>query len=134
MIRVATATEMRDLDARAATECGIPSLLLMENAGAETVRELLEAFPKAARARVLVLCGRGNNGGDGFVIARRLLGRGVSVRTLLLARGEEIGGDARINLDILEKLGAAPVEIRDGADLPVVRDALGFAEIGRAHV
>ncbi len=129
MIRVATATEMRDLDARAATECGIPSLLLMENAGAETVRELLEAFPKAARARVLVLCGRGNNGGDGFVIARRLLGRGVSVRTLLLARGEEIGGDARINLDILEKLGAAPVEIRGGADLPVVRDALGSADL-----
>ena len=85
MIRVVTASEMRELDSRAVAECGIPSLLLMENAGAETVRELLDAFPNAAGSGVLVLCGRGNNGGDGFVIARRLLGRGVSVRTILLA-------------------------------------------------
>src|SRR5512143_4130997 len=114
MIRVATASEMQELDRRVAAECGIPSLLLMENAGGETVRELLSAFPEAARSRVLVLCGRGNNGGDGFVIARLLLGRGVSVRTMLLARVEEIRGDARVNLDILRKLGADPVVV--GAD------------------
>ena len=127
MIRVATASEMQELDRRAAAECGIPSLLLMENAGGETVREMLAAFPEAARSRVLVLCGRGNNGGDGFVIARRLLGRGLSVRTILLARREDIRGDARINLDILGKLGAAPIEIGAGGDLSVVEDAIGSA-------
>ena len=120
---------MRDLDGRAVAECGIPSLLLMENAGAETVRELLDAFPGAARSRVLVLCGRGNNGGDGFVIARRLLGRGVSVRTLLLARREEIRGDARVNLDILEKMGATPVEVGAEGGLSAVRDAIGCADL-----
>src|SRR5512143_2706379 len=124
MIRVATASEMQELDRRAAAECGIPSLLLMENAGAETVREMLAAFPEAARSRVLVLCGRGNNGGDGFVIARRLLGRGVSVCTMLLARREDIRGDARINLDILGKLGAAPVELGARGDLSAVQDAI----------
>jgi hydroxyethylthiazole kinase-like uncharacterized protein yjeF len=129
MIRVATASEMRDLDGRAVAECGIPSLLLMENAGAETVRELLDAFPEAARSRVLVLCGRGNNGGDGFVIARRLLGRGVSVRTILLARREEIRGDARVNLDILEKMGATPVEVGGDGGLSTVRDAIGSADL-----
>lgn len=118
---------MQDLDRRAAAECGIPSLLLMENAGAETVRELLGGVPEAARSQVLVLCGRGNNGGDGFVIARRLLGRGLAVRTILLARREDVRGDARINLDILGKLGAPPIEIGARGDLPVVEDAIGSA-------
>ncbi len=127
MIRVATASELQELDRRSAAECGIPSLLLMENAGAETAREVLAAFPEAARSGVLVLCGRGNNGGDGFVIARRLLGRGVSVRTILLARGEEIRGDARINLEILGKLGAAPTEIGAPGDLSAVRGGIESA-------
>jgi NAD(P)H-hydrate epimerase len=96
MIRVATASEMQEMDRRAAVEFGIPSLLLMENAGAETVREILAAFPGIGGLRVLVLCGWGNNGGDGFVIARRLLGRDP-VRTVLLARRDAVQGDAQIN-------------------------------------
>ncbi len=126
MIRVATAAEMQALDRRAATECGISSLLLMENAGAETVHEMLGAFPAVRRSRVLILCGRGNNGGDGFVVARRLLGRGVVVRTMLLARREAVQGDARTNLDILHTLGAAPSEVTDAS---AVRDALGSADL-----
>jgi ADP-dependent NAD(P)H-hydrate dehydratase / NAD(P)H-hydrate epimerase len=129
MIRVATASEMQGLDRRATAECGIPSLLLMENAGAETAREILAAFPEVHRCRVVVLCGRGNNGGDGFVIARRLLGRGISVHTLLLARREDVRGDARINLEILEKLGAAPVEIGAGGDLSSVQESIGSSDL-----
>jgi NAD(P)H-hydrate epimerase len=129
MIRVATAAEMQELDRRASEECGIPSLLLMENAGAETAREILAAFPEVVRSRVLVLCGRGNNGGDGFVIARRLLGRGISVRTILLARREDVRGDARINLDILDKLGASPLEIGAGTDLSAVQEAIRSADV-----
>jgi NAD(P)H-hydrate epimerase len=119
---------MQELDRRATAECGIPSLLLMENAGAETVREIRAAFPQVARARVLVLCGRGNNGGDGFVVARRLLGRGITVRTLLLARREDVRGDARVNLEILDTLGASPIVIAaDG--LSVLREALQSADL-----
>jgi ADP-dependent NAD(P)H-hydrate dehydratase / NAD(P)H-hydrate epimerase len=129
MIRVATASEMQEMDRRAAAEFGIPSLLLMENAGSETVREILAAFPGISGLRVLVLCGRGNNGGDGFVIARRLLGRGISVRTVLLARRDAVQGDARINLEILEKLGAPPVEMPDLGDLPRLRECLLSADV-----
>jgi NAD(P)H-hydrate epimerase len=129
MIRIATAAEMQDLDRRAAGECGIPSLLLMENAGSETVREMLAFFPNVQRSRVLVLCGRGNNGGDGFVIARRLLGRGGSVRTLLLARRDEVRGDARVNLDILGKLGAPPVEVSASDGAARVQEALQSADL-----
>jgi NAD(P)H-hydrate epimerase len=129
MIRVVTAAEMQALDRRAAEECGIPTLLLMENAGAETVRELLAAFPDAGRSRILVLCGRGNNGGDGFVAARRLLGLGAAVRTLLLARRGDVRGDARTNLEILDALGAPPVEIATEDGLPALHEALAWGDL-----
>jgi NAD(P)H-hydrate epimerase len=129
MMRVVTAEEMRDLDRRATAEYGIPSLLLMESAGAETVRELLAAFPDAPGRRTLVLCGRGNNGGDGFVVARRLLQRGAAVTTVLLGAGSEVRGDARTNLEILQRLGAAPVEVRRPEELDRVAAALAAADL-----
>ena len=94
MIRVATASEMQEMDRRTAVEFGIPSLLLMENAGAETVHEILAAFPGIGGLRVLVLCGQGNNGGDGFVVARRLRAVGARVDVFLLGRRGEVRGDA----------------------------------------
>jgi NAD(P)H-hydrate epimerase len=129
MIPVVTASEMQSLDRRAASECGIPTLLLMENAGAETARELLAAFPARPAPRVVLLCGRGNNGGDGFVAARRLLARGASVRTVLMARREEVRGDARINLEILDRMGASPLEVTGAAELPRVAEALETADV-----
>jgi len=112
MMRVVTAQEMRELDRRASVEYGIPSLLLMENAGAEATRELLAAFPGAAAGRVVLLCGRGSNGGDGFVVARRLLLGGARVTTFLLGEAEQVRGDARVNLEILRRLCPAPIEVR----------------------
>ncbi len=129
MIKVVTAKEMQELDRRAAAEYGIPSLLLMEHAGAETARELLAAFPGALRSRVAILCGRGNNGGDGFVVARHLLNRGARVETFLLARRGEVQGDARVNLEILEKMGAAPVEVTGTGELAAVQDRVASAEV-----
>jgi NAD(P)H-hydrate epimerase len=129
MMRVVTAEEMRELDRRATAEYGIPSLLLMESAGAETVRELLAAFPAAPSGRTLILCGRGNNGGDGFVVARRLLQRGAAVTTVLLGAAAEVRGDARLNLEILQRLGAPPVEIRRPEELDRVAGALADADL-----
>ncbi|MBI4537217.1 MAG: NAD(P)H-hydrate dehydratase [candidate division NC10 bacterium] len=128
MVPVVSASQMQCLDRRAVAECGIPSLLLMENAGAETTRELLAAFPALPAPRVVILSGRGNNGGDGFVVARRLLARGSSLQTFLLARREDVQGDARVNLEILERMGAAPLAV-SAAELPLVRDAIGSADI-----
>jgi NAD(P)H-hydrate epimerase len=129
MIRVVTAREMQDLDRRTVAEFGMPSLLLMENAGAQTARAVLEAYPRLPAGQAVILCGRGNNGGDGFVVARHLLNGGVRVRTLLLARREDVKGDARVNLDILERMGAAPREITGAGEFPAVREGLAVADV-----
>ncbi len=129
MIKVVTAEEMQQLDRRATAEYGIPSLVLMENAGSETTREMLAAFPALLGSRVAILCGRGNNGGDGFVVARHLLDRGVRVETFLFARREDVRGDARVNLEILEKRGAAPTEVRDAGQTVALRDRMASADL-----
>ena len=129
MIKVVTAQEMQNLDRRATAEYGIPSLVLMENAGSGATREMLATFPALLRSRVAILCGRGNNGGDGFVVARHLLDRGAILETFLLARREEIAGDARINLEILEKMGAHLTEVRDGGQLGVLSDRLTSTDV-----
>ena len=79
-MRVTTAAEMRELDRLAIETYGIPGVVLMENAGAQVVRILWQEYPHLQARRVAILCGRGNNGGDGFVIARYLHTKGVSVR------------------------------------------------------
>src|SRR5260370_41662579 len=92
MLPVLTAAEMREADRRTIEEIGLPGAVLMENAGASVVEALRERF--AGARRPLVLCGRGDNGGDGFVIARRLLARQPEV--LLPGRRANGRGDARI--------------------------------------
>ena len=84
MIPVLTADEMRRADRHAIDEIGLPGPVLMENAGAAVARLVDERFPRARR--VVVVCGRGNNGGDGFVVARRL---GARAEALLLGGGRE---------------------------------------------
>jgi NAD(P)H-hydrate epimerase len=117
-----TAAAMRELDRRAIDEARIPSVALMESAGAAAARVLRERFPAARR--VAVACGPGNNGGDGFVVARRLRGEGLDV-VLVLAPGVDPGrGDAATMLEAARGLG---VEEADAAQLgraDVVVDAL----------
>ena len=103
-----TRDQCREVDRRAVEEYGIPSLLLMENAGrgvADMLCSTATEEPGAAPADrpVVILCGKGNNAGDGFVVARHLEIRNVPVRVLLLALPEELAGDARVNYEILEK-------------------------------
>lgn len=126
-MKVVTAEEMRRLDTRAAEEFGIPTLLLMENAGLQAAQELLQAFP--AVKRIAVVSGKGNNGGDGFVCARHLLNRGVAVKAYLLARREEIRGDAKVNLDILDRMGGGPKEITSVEGLRGVAEELRGADL-----
>jgi NAD(P)H-hydrate epimerase len=117
---------MRALDARAIAVLGIPGPTLMENAGTGAAELIARAFAPVRGKRVLVLCGKGNNGGDGFVVARRLRARGAHVQTVLLARRDEVGGDARIALG---RLRGRVEEITAEAAL----DAL-TRDLGRAHV
>ncbi len=97
------AAQQRAIDAWAIEEQGIPSLELMENAGG-ALAELIDA--RASSGRIAIVCGKGNNGGDGLVAARWLRGRHREVDVLLLGPGEELTGDARVNLERLT--GEAP--------------------------
>lgn len=128
---LATSAVMRRVDEYAIHACGIPSLTLMENAGAGVVAMMERRLGPFDGERVLVACGRGNNGGDGFVIARLLHERGVAVRALCWAPRETLSPDCAANLDALLACGGTVVsgdaafealEAFDGADVYV--DAL----------
>ena len=112
-MRILTSSQMREADRRTIEEIGIPSLVLMENAGRQVVAALETIFDDLAERHVAVLCGRGNNGGDGFVVARTLQHRGIEVSVFVIGSIAEIRGDARLNLEILGRLGLDVVEIDD---------------------
>jgi NAD(P)H-hydrate epimerase len=97
-----TRQQARELDLRAMNDYGVPGIVLMENAG-RGMAELLQTLGIAGP--VAVVCGKGNNGGDGLVIARHLDNVGVAVHVLLLANPEELAGDAAINYRIVQQSG-----------------------------
>src|SRR5688572_19259260 len=112
-MRILNAAQMREADRRTIEEIGIPSLVLMENAGRQVVAAVEAMHGDLLESQVAVLCGRGNNGGDGLVVARTLMQRGVSVSVFLIGRVADVRGDARTNLDILGRLGVTVVEVAD---------------------
>jgi ADP-dependent NAD(P)H-hydrate dehydratase / NAD(P)H-hydrate epimerase len=112
-MRVLNAAQMREADRRTIEEVGIPSLVLMENAGRQVVAAIEAMHGELLDGQMGILCGRGNNGGDGFVIARTLVQRGVDVAVFLMGRVADVRGDARVNLEILGRLGITVVEIAD---------------------
>ncbi|MCX6553105.1 MAG: NAD(P)H-hydrate dehydratase [Acidobacteria bacterium] len=107
---------MREADRQTIEELGIPSMVLMENAGRQVVAAMEAAFAELADARVAVLCGHGNNGGDGFVVARVLWQRGTDVQVYLVGAVAGVAGDARANLEILGRLGLSAIEIGSDQD------------------
>jgi NAD(P)H-hydrate epimerase len=112
-MRVLNTRQMREADRRTIEDIGIASIVLMENAGRQVVAVMEESFDDLSAMRVSVLCGRGNNGGDGFVVARILRERQIDVATYLVGSALEVKGDARTNLEVLRNLGADVVEIAD---------------------
>jgi len=100
-----TRDEVRAFDTWAIHTLGVPGVVLMENAGRSCAELIKEKLAGVARPRVCVFCGTGNNGGDGYVIARHLLNSGFQVTVVLCGDREKIKGDAKVNLDILERLG-----------------------------
>jgi NAD(P)H-hydrate epimerase len=110
-MRILNAEQMREADRRTIDEIGIPGVVLMENAGRQVVAAMEAAFEQLASGRVAILCGRGSNGGDGFVVARTLAHRGIDVAVFLFGRVADVRGDARANLEILGRLGLTVVEV-----------------------
>jgi len=131
MQRLVTARQMKEIDQQAMTEWGISGLVLMENAGRAVVDVLNKELGDLNQARFLIISGKGNNGGDGFVICRHLANRGAQVACVLLGKGEELKGDALANYRVLRDSGMDVREISDASELepallsgPVVIDAI----------
>ncbi|MGD9043126.1 MAG: NAD(P)H-hydrate dehydratase [Desulfobacterales bacterium] len=108
-----TAAEMQEMDRRTIETHGIPGLELMEKAGRGAARVLLDQFGDHAKAGVGIICGKGNNGGDGFVIARCLAEKGIEVSVYLLAETAALKGDAATNYERLLPLNVGVIEIAD---------------------
>jgi hydroxyethylthiazole kinase-like uncharacterized protein yjeF len=134
-MEILTGEQMRRVDRRAIDTLGIPGLLLMESAGRGIADALLADFQDARARGVLVLCGKGNNGGDGLVAARFLARSGLVPKVILLAAASELSGDAETNLRAARASGLAILEAPDEATWdrekgslsphgPVVLDAL----------
>jgi NAD(P)H-hydrate epimerase len=104
--------QLRELDRRAIEEYGVSGVVLMENAGRGAAEVLLRL---GVHGRILVCCGKGNNGGDGFVVARHLDNVGVPVRIFLFCRPEELTGDAAINHRIIARAGLPLQAFPDGS-------------------
>ena len=111
-MKILTAAEMRETDRVTSERFGVASHDLMEKAGGAVARFVLSRYPAASR--IGVICGKGNNGGDGFVAARKLHEAGLAVRVILLAEPKELHGDAA---QMFAKLPVAPVLARSSAEL-----------------
>src|SRR5437899_13042861 len=104
-MKILTPEQLREVDRLSTEKYGIPSLILMENAGMRVAEVLEDRFEDLDQLTVAVLCGKGNKGGDGFVVARQLVQNGCFPFIFLFASAEVVKGDARANLNILQGLG-----------------------------
>src|SRR5579862_4524270 len=110
-MKIVSTEEMRAIDRATSERFGVPSLTLMENAGAAVAEFVLSHHPEAAT--ITVFCGKGNNGGDGFVAARYLHQRGKKVQVALLADHSDLRGDAA---KMFAKLPLKAIEIRSSSE------------------
>ncbi|NLI13254.1 NAD(P)H-hydrate dehydratase [Pelotomaculum propionicicum] len=120
-MRVVTAGEMRALDKAAIEEYGISGLVLMENAGHQAVQLVRDVLGEVRGKVVTIFIGKGNNGGDGLVMARHLLNMGAEVKVLSMVNLEEISGDAAVNLDIWRKMEQKVFSLHHGDGINIVK-------------
>ena len=111
---VVTAEQMREMDRLTIQKHGVPSLTLMERAGEGITAAILKSFAAAAKKGVLIVAGKGNNGGDGFVVARLLKKKRIPCEVALLAKRTELSPDAAHNCRAFEKLRGKVTEITAG--------------------
>lgn len=119
-MKIVSGEKMAEIDTRAMREYGIPGIILMENAGLKVVQYIQAILPPRKAGRVVIFCGRGNNGGDGFVIARHLRRRGYEVYTWAAAGPADYSGDAAVNYNILVREGQNIFQINEDDPYPIL--------------
>jgi ADP-dependent NAD(P)H-hydrate dehydratase / NAD(P)H-hydrate epimerase len=128
-MKILTSVQMKEIDRKAIAALGIPGTVLMENAGIRVVEVLARVFEGLEAAEAVVVAGKGNNGGDGFVVARHLRNMGLRPTVLLLASKDEVRGDAAINLNIAWNMGIPIAEVLSPEDWKHGRKALARADL-----
>ena len=123
-MKVANAEEMQELDRKAIETYRIPGMILMENAGKGAAEAISDAFPDLQKKKIAIIAGKGNNGGDGFVIARYLLNQGVSVRVYLLTDPKGLRGDAETNYNIFQRMKGEILSVASSKDYVKVKKDL----------
>lgn len=124
MMKVATAEQMQELDRKAIETYRIPGIVLMENAGRGATEAIAKAFPDLQKMKIAIIAGKGNNGGDGFVVARYLLNSGVPVKVYLLADPKALRGEAEINAQIFSRMKGEVISVPSSKDYQKVKKEL----------
>lgn len=118
-MKVCTASQMRNIDRMTISTGGIPGIVLMENAAMACVDAINKKFSVLKNKRIAIFCGKGNNGGDGFAVARLLFNKGADVSVYLVC-GDEFNGDALINFDIIDRMGIHIEQVYDTGTLDLI--------------
>jgi NAD(P)H-hydrate epimerase len=128
-MKVLTSAQMKEIDRTAIKDLGIIGPILMENAGLQIAMEIMDCFPDINYEEIVIVAGKGNNGGDGFVVARHLYNQGCRPHVLLLAKVKELGGDAALNAGIAHGIGVKISETPTEKEWHVHKKALKKATI-----
>lgn len=128
-MKVANCEQMREIDRMAIEELGIPGIVLMENAAFKVVEQIKESLGDIAYKSIIIFCGKGNNGGDGFAVARHLFNMGANVLVVLLGEKKDIKKDALTNFSTIEKLGVKIVEVKDDTHLEEIAASLYLCDL-----
>ncbi len=131
-MKVFTGQQMKEFDAQAMRDFAIPSLLLMENAGRSVCELLIQRIPDLFKKRVVIVAGKGNNGGDGLCVARHLLVRGLlkeRLRAFLVGKPEKLSEETATQAEILERFGLKIRYLTSEGDLTVLDEAFSQADV-----
>ncbi len=128
-MKLTTVAEMQNIDYKAIKNYGIPGIVLMENAALNVVKKAKQILISVEGKKILVFCGVGNNGGDGFAVARHLINQGADVKVFLLGSDVDVKADAAINLKILQLMGVKIHQILDEKDLYRIDISLSYTQL-----
>lgn len=127
-MKLITAAQMGEIDRLATAHYGLPSVVLMENAGAAVARAAEELLVGIKEPRLCIFSGLGNNGGDGFVVARHLVNSGAKIKMFLLGQKSLLKGDSLTYATVLEQMGVEIVELANERDYDKARVAAAFSD------
>lgn len=127
-MKVVTVAQMRNIEQLAIEEYGIPGIVLMENAGVEVVKQIENVLGSLHNKRISVFAGTGNNGGDGYVVARHLYNQGAKVKVFLIGSRASVVGDALTNLQVITYMGIDVLEVTNSHDWDKVKIAMTFTD------